>query len=96
MASSNSLYTASYTMSMADYGKLLTGYFALPAGVTIQSATPTGGGTTVAVIFQGTALGSWAAPTSAPAKVTLQNISGQLTLLIQSSTYSGSSGSSGM
>ena len=93
MAASNSVYTAQYTMTMADYGKILSGYFALPAGVTIQKATVTGGGTTVLVVFQGTALGSWAAPTPASCIIGLQNINGQLTLLIQQVGGSSSSSS---
>lgn len=92
MASSNSTYVAQYTMSMTDYGKILSGYFALPKGVTIQSATPITGGATIKVVFQGVALGSWAAPAPIACSVGLQNIGGQLTLLIQ--PVGGSSSSS--
>ena len=60
MASNNSSYLATNTMTLANYGLLLL--CTLPAGVSIKSATNNGNGT-VTVVFSGTALGSWAAPT---------------------------------
>ena len=84
------IYQAQVTVTTEQYGRIASGQYTLPAGVTIASATPNPAGTQVTIVFTGSALGSWAVPVPPSCELGLVGTA----LIIQ--PIGGSSSSSGI
>ena len=81
---------AQVTITTEQYGRIASGQYTLPTGVTIASATPNTAGTQVTLVFTGSGLGSWAIPVPPSCELGLVGTA----LIIQA--MGGSSSSSGI